>query len=159
MGSSIVYGVARSAIDRPGGKHPTIQYKNIAILWFGVRRMKWKDFDSFFESNKLKSNLPPYYLVVHLGSNDLGILPDLELYQNIKCSFLRCKFLVPNMSIIWSDMWPRLYWHKSKGATRNDAMRKDIKQSRQSRKIFFAEKNSRCLRLVKFKKQFFIMIL
>lgn len=66
--------------------------------------MKWKDFDSFFESNKLKSNPPPYYLVVHLGSNDLDILPDLELYQNIKCSFLRCKFLVPNVSIIWSDM-------------------------------------------------------
>lgn len=107
VGEFLDYGIIyciRGCPKRPGGKHPTIQDKNIAILWFGVRRMKWKDFDSFFESNKLKSNPPPYYLVVHLGSNDLGILPDLELYQNIKCSFLRCKFLVPNMSIIWSDM-------------------------------------------------------
>lgn len=42
--------------------------------------MRWKDFDSFFES-KLKSNPTPDYLVVHLGFNDLGILTLLIVFN------------------------------------------------------------------------------
>lgn len=73
-----MYWAARSACIRPGGKHLTLHDKNINILWFGVRGMRWKDFDPLFD-NKLKSNPPPDYLVVHLGSNDLGILCGVEL--------------------------------------------------------------------------------
>ena len=123
IGSSIVYWAARSTSTRPGGKDLTLQTKNITILWFGIRGMRWQDFDSTFEK-KLKSNPPPNYLVVHLGSNDLGILPGAQLFYSIKCSFLRCKLLAPNMSIVWSDMLPRLYWHNAKSAASVDSMRK-----------------------------------
>lgn len=73
MGSFVVYWASRSAINCPRGKRLKPQDKYVAILWFGVREMRWKDFDSLFES-KLKSNPTPDYLVVHLGFNDLGIL-------------------------------------------------------------------------------------
>ena len=87
--------------------------------------MKWDQFDSLFYS-KLGANPTPDFLMVHLGSNDLGLLPGLELFHHIKCSFLRCKLLAPNMSIIWSDMLPRLYWHNAKSASSIEAMRKDV---------------------------------
>ena len=89
MGSSIVHWAASSANNRPGGKHFALRVKNVQILWFGVRGMKWEQFDSMLYS-KLDANAAPNYLVVHLGSNDLGIVPGLELFNRIKCSFLRC---------------------------------------------------------------------
>lgn len=83
MGSSVVYWASRSAISCPKGNHLTLQDKYVAILWFGVREMRWKDLDSFFES-KLKSNPTPDYLVVHLGFNDLGILTLLIVFNQGK---------------------------------------------------------------------------
>lgn len=80
MGSSVVYWASRRAINCPRGKHLTLQDMYVAIMWFGVREMRWKDFDSFFES-KLKSNPTPDYLVVHLGFNDLGILTLLIVFN------------------------------------------------------------------------------
>lgn len=87
--------------------------------------MKWEQFDSMLYS-KLGANAAPNYLVVHLGSNDLGIVPGLELFNRIICSFLRCKLLLPDTTIIYSDILPRLYWHSAKSASKIDAMRKDV---------------------------------
>ena len=56
----IVYWVARSTSTRPGGEDLTLQTKNITILWFGIRGMKWQDFDSTFEK-KLKFNPHHHY--------------------------------------------------------------------------------------------------
>lgn len=90
--------------------------------------MRWKDFDPLFD-NKLKSNPPPDYLVVYLGSNDLGNLCEVELIHTIKCSLLRCKVLVPGMTFIWSDMLPRLYWHNAQSASKIDATRKAVNRA------------------------------
>ena len=87
--------------------------------------MRWQDFDSTFEK-KIKANPSPNYLVVHLGFNDLGILPRAQLFQSIKCSFLHRKLLAPNISIAWSEILPRLYWHNAKSAARVDSMRKEV---------------------------------
>ena len=125
IGSSIVYWAARSAIKRPGGRHLNLQLHNLYIEWFGTRGMKWQDFDPLFE-NKLSTSPPPDYLVVHLGSNDLGSIRSSELVYSMKCSFLRCKALAPNSTIIWSDMLPRRYWHNAKDASKVEGARKNI---------------------------------
>ena len=125
MGSSIFHLAASSANNRPGGKHLALRDKNVQIPWFGVRGMKWEQFDSMLYS-KLGANAAPNYLVMHFGSNDLGIVPGLELFNRIICSFLRCKLLLPDSTIIYSDILPRLYWHSAKSASKIDAMRKDV---------------------------------
>lgn len=66
-----------------GKRSSALQDKNMSILWFGFRGMRQKDFD-FFSETKLNVNPPPDFFVLHLGCNDLGILPDLKLYQTIK---------------------------------------------------------------------------
>ena len=83
------------------------------------RGMRWEHFDVFFES-KLKSSPPPSYLLVQIGSNNLGA----NIKSGTFSTILRCK--VPHMTIIWSDMWPRLYWHNAKSARNIDSARKDV---------------------------------
>ena len=125
MGSSIFHWAASSANNRLGGKHLALRDKNVQIPLFGVRDMKWEQFDSMLYS-KLGENAAPNYMVVLLGSNDRGIVPGLELSNRIKCSFLRCKLLLPDTTIIWSVILPCLYLHSAKSASKIDAMRKDV---------------------------------
>ena len=125
MGSSIFHWAASSANNRLGGKHLALRDKNVQIPLFGVRGMKWEQFDSMLYS-KLGENAAPNYMVVLLGSNDRGIVPGLDLSNRIKCSFLRCKLLLPDTTIIWSVILPCLYLHSAKSASKIDAMRKDV---------------------------------
>ena len=124
IGSSMVYWAARSTSTRPGGKDLTLQTKNITIQWFGIRGMRWQDFDSTFEK-KLKYT-PTKLLGIALRFKWLRYLVGPQLFQSIKCLFLRCKLLPPNMSIVSSDMLHRLYWHKAKSAARVDSMHKEV---------------------------------
>ena len=125
-----MYWAYRSTGSHSGRKHLNLKYRNVNITWFGVRGTRWEQFDALFES-KFKSSPPSNYLLVHLGSNDLGLISGFELFLQIKCSVLRCKVLAPNMTIIWSDMLPRLYWHNAKSARNIDSAHKDV-----NRKVF-----------------------
>ena len=120
-----MYWAYRSSCSRPGGRHLNLKDRNVNIMWFCVKGMRWEQFDALFEST-LKSSPPPNYLLVHLGSNDLGLIPGIQLFHLIKCSFLRCKVLAPHMTIIWSDLLPRLYWHN---ASKIDSARKDVNRN------------------------------
>ena len=116
IGSSIVYWAARSTSTRPGGKDLTLQTKNITILWFGIRGMKWQDFDSTFEK-KLKFN-PHHYYQTTWWYTDLVILPGAQSFPSIIQS--------SNMSMVWSDMLARLYWHNARSAASVDSMHKKV---------------------------------
>ena len=56
--------------------------------------MKWEQFDSMLYS-KLGANAAPNYLVVHLGSNDLGIVPGLEFALNVPSCVVSCCCPIP----------------------------------------------------------------
>lgn len=63
----------------------------------------------------IKPEVPPNYLVIHLGSNDLVTpnLPSKKFIQNIQCSFLRYNTLLLNTKLVWSHILPRRYWHRA----------------------------------------------
>ena len=63
---------------------------------------------------------------MHLGSKDLGLIPRIEHFHQINCSFLRSKVRAPYMTIILSDMLHRLYWQNAKSAHDIDSARKDV---------------------------------
>lgn len=71
-----------------------------------------KDLDTLIDT-KMNSHSPPNIIVLHVGSNDLTE-PNLTgkgLIENIKCSLLRYQALFKNVTIIWSSILQRRYWH------------------------------------------------
>jgi hypothetical protein len=58
---------------------------------------------------------PPSYLIIQLGSNDLGKGKSCGLIIDIKRDIGRTRLLLPNTHIIWSEILMRRYWHVAKG--------------------------------------------
>ena len=48
-----------------------LNYRGVEIRWFGKRDMSWYDFAATVEK-EIKLLPPPSYLIIQLGSNDLG---------------------------------------------------------------------------------------
>lgn len=74
--------------------------------------MCWDELDKAI-SEYLAQYPPPNVLLIHLGSNDLTTpeLTGIQLIHKIQCSLYRYKVLLPNTTLIFSSMLPRLYWH------------------------------------------------
>ncbi|CAG2204608.1 unnamed protein product [Mytilus edulis] len=112
IGSSIVYWANKEASSRPGGLHLGLQNTGAHMIWIGQRGMKWGDLNRVFEQRLLNRPLPSF-LVIQLGSNDLGILTSEKLFSDIECDLLRLHALYPALKIIWSDILMRRYWHNA----------------------------------------------
>ncbi|OWF40641.1 hypothetical protein KP79_PYT09901 [Mizuhopecten yessoensis] len=72
--------------------------------------MTWGEFDPLVQK-ELEKYPPPDMIAVQLGSNDVVNINGKELIETIKCSFLRFAELSPLITIIWSEILPRGYWH------------------------------------------------
>ncbi|XP_063397183.1 uncharacterized protein LOC134681477 [Mytilus trossulus] len=112
IGSSIVYWANKEASSRPGGLHLGLQNTGAHMVWIGQRGMKWGDLNRVFEQRLLNRPLPSF-LVIQLGSNDLGILTSEKLFSDRECDLLRLHALYPALKIIWSDILMRRYWHNA----------------------------------------------
>ncbi|CAG2231890.1 unnamed protein product [Mytilus edulis] len=112
IGSSIVYWANKEASSRPGGLHLGLQNTGAHMVWIGQRGMKWGDLNRVFEQRLLNRPLPSF-LVIQLGSNDLGISTSEKLFSDIECDLLRLHALYPALKIIWSDILMRRYWHNA----------------------------------------------
>jgi hypothetical protein len=61
------------------------------------------------------SLISPSYLIIQLGSNDLGKGKSCGLIIDIKRDIGRTRLLLPNTRLIWSEILMRRYWHVTKG--------------------------------------------
>lgn len=110
LGSSIPFWAGHhAATQRPGGSNLNLP---VLINWLGRRGMHWDQLDSVVSEHLLHLP-PPKFLLIHLGSNDLTTpaLTGIELVHRIQCSLYRYNVLLPNTTLIFSSMLPRLYWH------------------------------------------------
>lgn len=108
----MVYWANRSACRRDGGSNLNLQNIGGVVYWFGNRGMLWEELIHLLEG-LIKNRPPPDYLVIQLGSNNLGLMKSIELMHNINLDLLRIRLLMPNTAIVWSDILPRRYWHKA----------------------------------------------
>ena len=53
---------------------------------------------------------PPAMLIIHLGSNDLVRLDEYALRQRVSVMLQDCATWCPTMTIVWSDILPRVYF-------------------------------------------------
>ncbi|CAG2204727.1 unnamed protein product [Mytilus edulis] len=81
--------------------------------------------DSHVEEN-LRCYPPPQILIIHLGSNDLGLIKEKELIEQIRLDIMRLHVLLPNLSLVWSEILPRRYWHLAKNQVAINSTRKRV---------------------------------
>lgn len=83
-----------------------------SIIWLGRRGMCWNELDKAIL--EYLARYPPInLLLIHQGSNDLTTpeLTDIQLIHKIQCSLYRYNVLLPNTTLIFSSMLPRVYQH------------------------------------------------
>ena len=104
MGSSIVYWASQSSKqDTKRGDMLTAQ----EVKWHGERGMGWSRFRPKVDT-LLRTEPPPRWLCILLGSNDLGKKPLHELISCAKMNLMYVTYECPEMKIIWSDILPRI---------------------------------------------------
>ncbi|KAJ7310502.1 hypothetical protein JRQ81_007424, partial [Phrynocephalus forsythii] len=97
LGQSFIFWAAAYARDSSLGKK---------LEWRGTRGMHWEMFLQA-ASNAL-SAVPSEFLIVLLGGNDLPQLPGKALIQQIAADLLFSRHTFPFVTIIWSEILPRL---------------------------------------------------
>jgi len=125
VGSSIVRWAGAHAQSGRGGSSLGLQHAGVCIKWYGRGGMRWSQLDGFL-TTKLQHQPPPDVIVLQLGSNDLVSVKNKVLIDDITCSVLRLRALLPSVRIIWSNILPRLYWHGANHPKQVDKARKRV---------------------------------
>ncbi|VDI31239.1 Hypothetical predicted protein [Mytilus galloprovincialis] len=94
--------------------------------------------DQRVEEN-LRCYQPPQILIIHLGSNDLGLIKGKELIEQIRLDIIRLHVLLPNLFLVWSEILPRRYWHLAENQVAINSTRKRVNAA--VRNIFKEELN------------------
>jgi hypothetical protein len=87
--------------------------------------MRWGEFNKFIDLT-LRKSPPPSFIIIQLGSNDLGLTKSWQLFTDIECDLLRLRTLLPDVRIIWSDMLQRRYWHNATDGKAMERVRKRV---------------------------------
>jgi lysophospholipase L1-like esterase len=125
LGSSIVYWAGKEVASRQEGSHLGLHNEGFQGFWFGERGMVWKELIPKIEF-LLRRHLPPKFVVIQLGSNDLGTIKGWQLAENIICDILRIHSLMSNTLIVWSDILQRRYWHNVNNGKSMEKTRKRV---------------------------------
>ena len=125
MGSSIVYWAAEAAKVRPGGK--SLGLGHLATLeWKGHRGMHWHQFDFKISAELRRATTPPTHVFIQLGSNDLVSTKNLDLIHSIEGSIYRLRLLLPDVTIIWSDILQRCFWYGARNQKKINQTRRRV---------------------------------
>ena len=87
--------------------------------------MLWGDLIPTIEG-LLDDQSPPDFIVIQLGSNDLGSRSGTNLMINIEMDLLRLNVLLPSTRIIWSEIFQRRYWHTAMNGKAIERARKRV---------------------------------
>ena len=104
--------------------------------------MHWCQLDQAVSDN-LRYLPAPKFLLIHLGSNDLTTpeMTSVELVHQIQCSLYRYNVLLPNTTLIFSSLLPRLYWHGVLPSAGVKINKKRLKVNKATKKFITQEVN------------------
>ena len=112
VGDSLLHWGAERA-ELKGLKNFELETENIRVRWFGVRKMKWPDFQSRIQYlMMLKAR--PFMIVVHLGGNSVVDIKLRTFQKKIINDFQYMFSTYPGINFVWSDILPRLKWRGAK---------------------------------------------
>ncbi|CAJ0940127.1 unnamed protein product [Ranitomeya imitator] len=115
VGHSYVYWGARRADVRRDGRQLGFSKEVAVVRWLGFRGLGWNEVLKEVHNNARLDRIPDI-LVLHVGGNDLGIRPCLELIRDIKHDLLRLWASFGDVLVVWSDIVPRRCWRHARSA-------------------------------------------
>ncbi|XP_053326755.1 translation initiation factor IF-2-like isoform X2 [Spea bombifrons] len=109
IGHSYIFWARRRAAVRPGGEQLGYSPLRMEVRWFGRRGMRWMQLlPELVRLSRLLGS--PSVLVVHLGGNDLGVVPVRALGDMILRDLATVRILFPEVQLVWSEVVARNYW-------------------------------------------------
>ncbi|XP_044142811.1 uncharacterized protein LOC122932460 [Bufo gargarizans] len=109
LGHSFVFWAERRAAERNYSKESYMGSLFVSIFWLGFRGLKWYQIIPILKG-ELRSLPRPDVLIIHAGGNDLGRIRTLDLLDQMKCDLDHIKSLLPHVTLIFSEIIPRLIW-------------------------------------------------
>ena len=86
--------------------------QDITVHWIGVGGLRVKDFIPLAAMSKHKNPLPDI-LIIAVGTNDIYYNTQIVLKKKLVCLVSQLRLLLPNTKIMYSDILPRLKWHRN----------------------------------------------
>jgi len=128
VGSSIIKWVFEHAWSRPVGTNLGLQRYGYSVLWVGHPGLKVAQVLNLVHA-LLNWRRPPAFLVIYAGGNDIGNMRCGLLRYNIKLIVKQLMQLLPNTTIVWSSILPRLRYRSSKNTKAMENCRTRINRS------------------------------
>ena len=80
------------------------------VRWLGKQGLHLDEFNDFLYRCWLTEQANPDYIIIHVGSNDMGILPKQTQAQLIKRILTVTRSLLPHTIMFWSAILPRVHY-------------------------------------------------
>ncbi|XP_053576082.1 uncharacterized protein LOC128665868 isoform X2 [Bombina bombina] len=109
VGHSYVHLAAIRAAASSGGQQLGFPSTKASVRWLGRRGMRWHELPTLLQDAHRRWGWPQI-VVLHLGGNDVGEIPALELIRTIQADIAWLRTWCPGIRVGWSNMVARLYW-------------------------------------------------
>ena len=123
VGDSFVHWASRVAATTGVGAELT---EMADVCWMGKRGLHLADFNDFLHRCWKMKQANPDYIIIHVGSNALGILPQKAILEAIKSVFTVTRSLLPHTIMLWSSILPRVNYLGAHGQNKFERSRRAI---------------------------------
>ncbi|OCT77494.1 hypothetical protein XELAEV_18028586mg [Xenopus laevis] len=128
VGDSIIQQAEQRAKVRDNGEQLGFKESRVILQWNGVEGLCWDEVVPLIIQNA-KHWGSPNMILIHCGGNDLGQCPMKHLIKNIRKDFLRLWSLFPGVSLVWSEIIPRLQWRGARSVSAIDRVRVKVNKA------------------------------
>ena len=84
------------------------------VRWLGKQGLHLDEFNDFLYRCWLTEQANPDYIIIHVGSNDMGVLPKQTQVQLIKRILTVTRSLLPHTIMFWSAILPRVHYPRAR---------------------------------------------
>lgn len=114
----------------------------VEIFWQGRSGLVWNKCIPLIR-HLLTVQESPDLLVIHCGGNDIGQKTTAALLHLIKQDFLKLSVILPQATMVWSQILPRLHW---RGEQNHKALERSRKRVNNGIASFILNKGGKYLR-------------